>query len=152
MFINTPCLLLDDSSRADNWAVYFTFSNVSRELCPSLKHFFLVVLFIFITARCVYPAYPLHPPPAINNPARLRDSAALLVRCFQRGTSRTFKAQDTCASARALRCPRRTGNAAGSLVFLGQHPGFSACSYFTLLQCCCLEKPRRWISNSILCF
>lgn len=123
MFMNTLWPLLDDSPRAESWAAYFIFSNVFRKLCPSLKYFFFL-LFIFITAQYFYPAYPLHPPPTINNPDRCRDSTALLVWCFQTGISTIFKAQDTCASERALllralRRQRTAGNTASSYVFLG---------------------------------
>lgn len=61
-----------------------------------------IFFFIFITAQCFHPAYPLHPPPTINNLDRCRDSTAFLVCCFQTGIPTIFKDRDTCASVQAL--------------------------------------------------
>lgn len=129
MLINT----LHPSRSRQPGSKSFIFSNTFRKLHPSLKYFHFP-LFIFIPARCFYPAYPLHPPPTINNPDRCRDSSALLVWCFQTGISTIFKEQDTCASERA-QLPERgptpaRGSAASSDGFLGEHPGFHVCSYF----------------------
>lgn len=93
MFINTVATF---GELTKNWSLFLVvfIENVAQ------AHV-IFLLFIFIAAWCLYQACPLHPPPTINNPDRCRDSAALLVWCFETGIPTIFKDQHTCASGRS---------------------------------------------------
>lgn len=145
MFINTVAAFGELTKSRSLFLVIFI-ENVARA-----HRIFL--LFIFIAAWCLYQACPLHPPPTINNPDRCRDSAALLVWCFETGIPTIFKDQHTCASGRSpayrlvCGCSVPMAMQPAALCFWW-HPVFSVCSYFYSSEMhWCSQKPHRWISD-----